>query len=255
MLAATLYDNLCLRPFGDLDILVPRRDISRARDLLLANGYEPLTQRSAAQEAAHLEHHGECQLIGHRGKVVVELQWRITPAYWQVPSNQGSFLLDPERLWDRLETVSLGGDVVRHFRPEELLLILCVHGAKHAWSRLIWLCDVAALLRARPDMDWPRVLEQARETNSERMLLLGLFLAERLLGAPLPDVAARALHADPALPALAEPVTGWLFRSGDGEPGHREKSRFHLGLRGRLRDRLRYGRVFVRKTLTLGITD
>src|SRR3712207_8653927 len=40
------------------------------------------------------------------------------------------------------------------------LLILCVHGTKHIWGRLSWICDVAELLRTQPDMDWEYVLDR-----------------------------------------------------------------------------------------------
>ncbi|MEW5917044.1 MAG: nucleotidyltransferase family protein, partial [Gemmatimonadota bacterium] len=41
MLAARLYSNLALRASGDLDILVRRCDVARARDLLIERGYRP----------------------------------------------------------------------------------------------------------------------------------------------------------------------------------------------------------------------
>jgi hypothetical protein len=51
---------------------------------------------------------------------------------------------------------------------EDLLLILCAHGAKHLWMALGWICDVAELLRVHRDMNWPDILEEARSRLSAR---------------------------------------------------------------------------------------
>lgn len=80
----------------------------------------------------------------------------------------------------------LEGFRILAFPPEDQLLFLCVHAAKHLWSDLKWICDVAELIRAFPDLDWHLALRQAALVRNERTLLLGLALAQRLLGAELP---------------------------------------------------------------------
>jgi hypothetical protein len=66
-------------------------------------------------------------------------------------------------------------------------VILCVHGTKHVWERLGWICDVAELIRAHPAMDWQRVMALAKSSKSLRMVQLGLFLAHTVLQAELPE--------------------------------------------------------------------
>ena len=60
--------------------------------------------------------------------------------------------------------------------PEELLIILCVHGSKHAWERLKWVVDVAELLRSQR-LNWKRVFSTATKWKCRRMALLGLAFA------------------------------------------------------------------------------
>jgi len=129
---------------------------------------------------------------------------------------------------------------------EDLILILCVHGSKHLWERLSWICDVAELVRARPDIDWGWVMEQARTTGSERMLFLGLFLAHALLDAVLPPDVMNRVHSDPVVHTLATKVDGWLFRAADDLSGAWPYEWpyvqiFHLRMRERLSDRIYYG--------------
>lgn len=244
VLAASVYGNLALRQFGDLDILVHRRDVLRAKTLLLSQGYwqeRPPPQLTSAQEAARLRSHHEYTFVRDDGAVVVEIQWGVT-------QRLDCFPLDVERVWGRLETVSLSGTTVFNLSSEDLLLILCAHGVKHYWERLIWICDIAELVRARPQMDWGRVMEQARRLRSERTLYLSLHLASDLLGATLPTEILSRIQADPMVPSLAAQVRTWLFREPSGSPEASdpsvfplsEKALFRLRVRERLRDRVPY---------------
>ena len=54
-LAAQLYGDIALRQFGDLDILVRRRDVLKSRDLIAAMGYEATTDLEGAQALAFKE--------------------------------------------------------------------------------------------------------------------------------------------------------------------------------------------------------
>jgi hypothetical protein len=123
-LAAFTYGNLALRQFIDLDILVRKHDVSRAKDLLVSAGYRPEDQMTHAQEAALLQYKHE-RLFRHVADgSMVELHWGII-------DRQFSFPLDPEHLWGRLDWVPLGSSTVTTLSPEDLHLILCVHGSVH----------------------------------------------------------------------------------------------------------------------------
>ena len=233
VLAASVYGNLALREFVDLDLLVHKQDVRRTKDLLTSRGYQAHFHLTDVQEAALL--HGQCEhpFWHEEGRVLAEIQWGIVPRYF-------SFALDYERLWERREPTSLGGKKVLTLAPEDLLLILCVHGAKHQWEQLKWICDIAELVHVHQKMDWDRVLTQADVLGSRRMLSLGLFLASDLLGAALPKEVLKQAKADPAVNALAGQVHGQLFCEAEKLPGLCDLSLFHLRARERLRDRIQY---------------
>jgi hypothetical protein len=233
-LAVLAYGNLALREFGDLDVLIRRRDFARARDLLLARGYSPKYQLTAAQEAAYLRAHWEYVFLRPDRAVALEIHWRTTPRAF-------SFPLDQERLWRRLETLPLGGAQVLTLPPEELLLILCVHGSKHGWDRLCWVADIARLIHAPRGLDWGRVLAQAGRAGSDRMLFLGLFLASGLLRADLPPPVRQRMKSQPAAQALAQEVCERLYEKPDAEPpGTVGMMRYHLRCLEQLRKQIYY---------------
>jgi len=236
-LAATLYGNLSLREFGDLDILVHREDVLPAKALLIDRGYQSRHTLTGAEEKILLQANHQYGLWKENEQITVELQWSFARKYF-------GFNPDLEDIWARLGQVSLGGQKVPAFAPEDYLLILCVHGAKHYWARLGWLCDVAQLLRTYPELDWAAISRQAERTGSQRMLGLGLFLAYHYLEAPLPAQIKTRLLADPAIKSLAGQVHRWYRANGAGPSATATWAtlqRFQLNLRERRGDKLKYG--------------
>jgi hypothetical protein len=240
VLAMAAYGNLALRQFGDLDILVRQQDVQRAKELLLAQGYRWWEQRPITLLPRQRKVY---ELISADGQVLVELHWAITSSTFYVP-------LDPARLWERLETVVLLGLPVRTLTPEHLLLILCVHGAKHHWHRLAWICDIAALLHVSAEMDWQHLLAQADQLGCRRMLLLGVLLAQTLLGTTLSESLQHRLHADAVSPHLAREVQEHLFTHTNRPLAAIDRPLFYLRLRERLRDRLRCSCYLVYHAIT-----
>jgi hypothetical protein len=230
VLAATAYGNVALRQFSDLDILVREQDAVRAKDLLLSLGYR-LYEKSAEDEIAFHTLRQVYELVRLDGRVAVELHWAITSQTFYFP-------LDPASLWEQVETVSLNGTPVRNLGPEDLLMVLCVHGAKHHWGRLMWICDIAELLRAYSQkIDWARLMNRARTLGGVRMLSLGLLLARDLLGAKIPVDVLQQTQGGPRLAFLAAEVRSRLFSGGTLMAV--ERPAFYIQLRERPQDRLR----------------
>jgi hypothetical protein len=231
VLAATAYDDVALRQFSDLDILVREQDALRAKDLLLSLGYRLYYEKPAEEEAAFHALRKVYELVRNDGRVMVELHWAIT-------SRTFPFALDPAVLWAGAETVPLEGTPVLNLSPEHSLLVLSVHGAKHHWGKLMWICDIAEVVRSYSDkIDWDRLMAQARALGAARILCLALFLARDLLGAGVPEDVWQQVNAEPKVAWLAAQVRQGLFSGGPLMAV--ERPAFYIQLRERAQDRLR----------------
>lgn len=236
VLASRLYGNLTLRQSADLDIVVRRSDVERARVVLIDLGYTPFVMLHDANHDFQVESRYSERF--DRPGSVVELHWAFT-------NKDVAFPLSLEDLADRLGTHHVSGRPIRVFSPEDTLLILSVHGAKHGWGRLEWICGVAELIHSEEGLAWPDVVERASETRSLRRLLLGACLAHDLYQAPLPDEIEERIRRDPQVTALAASVTSSLY---DGHKevqgihtfGTLDHDIFHYRLGDRLPDSLRY---------------
>jgi hypothetical protein len=236
VLALTAYKNLSLRKFNDLDIWIHRQDFDEAREVLLAAGYQSWRSLTRKQEAACLKFNHEYTFLRPLGKLIVDLHWEITPPELRLRSYQ-------EELWDKLETKTISRADILTFPPADLLLLLCLHGSKpvHGWARLNWLCDVAELLRVSPELDWDYLEDVIRELKVERMVYLGLYLVDDLLGVAIPEEIKQRVWGDTVVKALAQQVVPRLFSGLDQIPlpGAWESGLFYLKARGLLGESLR----------------
>jgi len=232
VLAVSLYGDLTLRTFGDLDIIVRKSDVGRAKALLLSQGYRPDLSLTRDQEIAFLHSDLEGWFVRQEGMVRVEVQWGERKDFPLAP--------DFEPFWKRLGKYSFQGRMVLAFSPEDLLLLLCLHGAEHCWERLNWVCDLTEFVRVHQGTDWRGLIGRAEVLGCRRVLFLGLFLAYDLLAASLPEEIVKAIGADSSVRSLAVRVQEWLFRHEDGPAADLQRSLFNLKLTERLRDRIRY---------------
>lgn len=236
VLAAMAYGDLSLRQSRDLDIVVHPTDVVKATHLLTSRGYQPLATLSTWQTAARLRYQHACGFVAAKGGAV-ELHWSVTPIAF-------SFPLDLEPYWQRTQPVPMCGTTVESFSPEDTLLMLCVHAARHTWRALGWISDIAELIDATAEMDWERTLERSNAHRGE--LYVGLQLAGDLLGARVPDEVRKRVADDPAACSLAARFQQLLFSRG---PDHRlstfERFRLTMQARGSLLHKAQYALRFV----------
>lgn len=228
-LARAAYGDLALREFGDLDILVARRDVLRAREALCKAGYVAEYPLRPDVERAFLDSGAQYHLVlrsrdlGH----LVELHWKTDPDY---PVER----MDDASWWEGTRQ-SQGPPSLC---PEELMLVLCIHGSKHGWASLGWLVDIAELLRRDAGLDWDGIIERVAALGCARRVGLGLRLAADWLDAPLGPAAA-ALARSGGIEALLPAVEARMLAPDPGPPGPFEGLRQALALHDRARPRIR----------------
>ena len=233
LLALFAYGDLTLRRFVDLDIMVRKDDVLQARELMLADGYNAAKSLSLSQQELLLRTQHNMQFTRDERRVIVEL-------HWEVASHLFASSVRADELWQSLTTIPLNDIVVKTLSANDLLFSLCVHGSRHLWERLSWICDVAELIEHHK-IDWKGLLERAAKTDCERMFFLGLYLAESLLDAALPvDVKERCLS-DERLLSLATNVREHLFDGPEHVPAtSSEIFKYNFGVRKTWRSRARY---------------
>lgn len=230
-LAAVAYGDLGAREFGDLDILIHPHDAKPASAILVAHGWTTKVNLAGSSAAAFMRVENGLAFRREAACGLVELHWALLPKYLALPL---------EGLWERAEASFPGGRRILTLSREDLLLFLCVHGAKHMWDSMRWVCDLAWLAASRPQLDWVAVAQRAKNAGFERMLHIGLNLACRLFRLELPPSVALHLERDEAANVLADSAAERLL-TGAVRRGRIGEAAFHLRARECFSDKVRYG--------------
>jgi Uncharacterised nucleotidyltransferase len=223
-LSMRCYGDPGMRQYGDLDLIVRETDIRRATQAMLDLAYEPRVPL-AAIDAKKMP--GEYAFRKSGTDILVEFHTERTFRYH--PRR-----LPIEKLFKRRAFVMIDGRDVPALSLEDELVLICVHGAKHFWERLMWIADVAALISGKQSPDWERVITVAREVGAERILRLGLRLASDVLGAELPAQLEASVRSDRAVTRLATQVQTRLASHESREIGILQRAAFRVRMRGGL---------------------
>lgn len=184
LLAQTVYGNIGSRFSSDIDILIKRSDFAKIEQILLNEGYEPQMKISAAEKEHVLKY--ECEYnfnFYDNGKRVFHVE-----PHWMLINKIAHVSVSLEDLEAHLTPVQLSGRTVLALDPEATLMTLCIHhGIKDAWWMLKLICDIGAIVKQYQDsMNWEKLLRLSQQFGIQNSVLLGLFLAYRLVGTVLP---------------------------------------------------------------------
>lgn len=187
LLAEVVYGNVALRSMGDIDLLVRRSDLSRARDIALEKGYVPLGLPSIEW---HSEGHQLTRLL--LGELELEI-------HWNIEDDASPFAIDPDRLWEQARPVAVAGVPALMLSPEDLLLHLCLHTTYNHGSLVFdaglrSFSDIAEVIRRFGDeLDWEALTRRARAWGVEKCTYVALRLAAEFFEAEIPGDTLRVL--------------------------------------------------------------
>ncbi len=227
VLAESLYGNVALRQFSDLDLLVRARDLRAIRSALFELGYKPGLQLTRAAERAYLKSGYEYTFDAAQGRNLVEIKWQILPRFYSIGFEVDNF-------FERAVGIDVAGHKLRTLCDQDLMLVLCVHAAKHGWVQLSWLCDIAQLARSRA-LDWKALRLQAERLGIARIVAVSFLLSHKLLTTAQP--AQFDLQDDPATEGLAERILHQIVGDAEFDPESIGYFRLMMDLRERRRDR------------------
>jgi hypothetical protein len=171
--ADRLYDDPDRRPFGDLDLLVPRERLRGAADSMLAAGWIEDVEFSREFAA---QHGHELHLRRRRGGV-----WLHCELHWRIGDDRLCEPLD-HALLAAGATPLPGAPAVLGPRPGAELLVLCVHFLGDRERRLAWIQDIALAASAADEEEWEWGFQLAEGLGLSWALHRGLDYAARYLG-------------------------------------------------------------------------
>jgi hypothetical protein len=180
--AMSLYGDVAMRTWSDLDLLVHHADVSGAREVLLREGFidgNPYNAKIAGRKTGSL---GQIALSHPAAQAHLELHWEVTVGI-------SSRSLRPEAIFARAEELELLGRTVLHPSRGDRFLITCIEYSRDRWGTAEKLLSLAVQIRQVEPSYWPSLLATAREVGCLRRVCVGVEHVCMELGiGPIPSV-------------------------------------------------------------------
>ena len=188
-LVSQYYRDYGLRPMYDVDILIPASQPSPALKLLTNLGYTPVWDTREESEVLARRHGWDFQ----------DAEGRQVDLHWRVFHDDVHPDADVE-FWQGSVPVTIHGVQTRTLNAADQLLHVCVHGATWMDEPAVhWVADATAILRAvNGELDWDRLLVQARRCRFTVLLRETLHYLRDVVDAPVPSAVLRRMDETPA---------------------------------------------------------
>jgi len=177
-LAVTVYKDIGLRPFTDIDIFIHPDDWPGVEKILAESGFFRVT---ALQGGLDAHDRGSDWLFApyyRKENLLVELHFAYLGLHVPFRSR--------DDFWATLQTANIGGAEAPVLSPEYELCYLCLHAQQHSYGRLVWLSDIAELASSG-GIDWDRIERICRAEGITAGVRYGLELVEALWPDTVPE--------------------------------------------------------------------
>jgi len=232
-LAQIAYSDITLRQFGDLDILIHQKDIDSVIELLEERHYILDIEMQEQEREKILSTLNVIGLKHSEKNIRIEIHWRLTARNYAIS-------WDDSKIWERYDEVIIHKQAIPTLSFDNHLLYLCVHGAKHLYERLEWLCDIDCMLRTKPAISWEEIILSAERLKVLRILLLTLGLCETILDLELSDRVKKEMNKDISLVKLQEKIIALSFTDKIQKPTGYQKFILLYSMRDSLYERLSF---------------
>ena len=183
LLSLELYGDIGYRNFGDIDILVEKKDIETAKSTIEDLDFKciyPKLDLSEKQKQINycISHH--YQFTHPVQAIHVELHWSIT--------NPKSFFgLETEEIISSSSKLKVSNYELPYISTIENLVYQAAHGSIHQWYRLFWLKDFSELLLKYSNDEIKNAWVLSKELKLEKCFWQACILSHLIYKIDLPD--------------------------------------------------------------------
>lgn len=142
-----LYQEPTLRQCRDIDLLIERKNIEKAYELLIKNGFSSRTPLFKKNYLNIRYQKIRKDYIFEKNNCEIELHWRLS----DILSDK-----DTELFFKNKIPFSFHDQTLQFFDESHYLSYLILHGYYSGWARLHWLIDIVDFVKTR-NIDWQAI--------------------------------------------------------------------------------------------------
>ena len=189
-LSQLAYGDVISRQYVDLDILVEEKNLYLATKILVKQNYSTSHSIDLLKNKNYCILDNDFSIYSPNKSTHIELHWRLFRK--KISSNIGF-----NDYYNSKLNVLLNQNSISTLSLENLLVYLCIHGAKHSWERIEWLNDINFLIENNYNkINWNIVINISERMKSKIALLLGLNIINDLYNTTLPPEILEEINTD-----------------------------------------------------------
>lgn len=168
----TIYRDIGLRYFDDIDIFIKGNHYDKICKLLKKNGFTslPFYPDRYLKDSLNIDLHTSLFNVS------------------RIRSRAYAIKIKNEEIWKDARQINSHYPNILSLSPYDNILILSLHSLKHSFAQLIWFVDMNEIINQNKDnLDWDKLLQRAELFNLTRPLYYSLFYLKKTMNSPIPD--------------------------------------------------------------------
>jgi hypothetical protein len=196
-----LYKTYTLRQSSDLDIIIRKKDVTTAINLLMSHGYKPANQLTYDDLKNFLKKKHSFPVVDSEAISEIDVHWCIENSYEVMGTH-----FPMEKLWDQYSLQRVGNYEIPILNAEALILLTCTHHGRNGWGELRFICDFSLIINSYKDVNWEGIMQAAKKLKIKKVLLVGVSLTNRLLNNPIPNALKKAIEKDKSIEKIEHTI-------------------------------------------------
>jgi len=171
ILSNTVYEDIELREFSDIDVLAKEKDVNYIREIMINDGYKEKKQKNSYLFIKLLRKDVYC---------FVELHTQIVP--------ERPYKIEMPLIWQRAQKLSFYGRIINYPSKEDMFVILALHIRRHTRRlALKFICDIANIINLYKDkMDWDYIYDLSKKNHIKNTIYFSFYIIKELFCFDLP---------------------------------------------------------------------
>lgn len=183
LLSLELYHDIGYRNFGDIDILVDKKDVEKAKTILEELDFRciyPKIKLTAKQKKINYS-------ISHHYHFVHPVQSIDIELHWSITNPQSYFGVETKEILSNTRKLKVSNYELPYLSKIENLVYQAAHGSIHQWYRLFWLKDFSRLITLATPHEIKEAYQLSKKLKLNHSFIQACKLSNLIYKTDLPD--------------------------------------------------------------------
>lgn len=183
LLSLELYKDVGYRNFRDIDILVEKNNIEKAKAIIEELGFSCIYPRIELTETQKRINYS----ISHHYHFAHPVQSTDVELHWNITNPRSYFGIDAKTILTNSRNLKVSTYQLPYISKTENIVYQAAHGSIHQWYRLFWLKDFSRLISMADPNEIKIAYELSKKLKLQKSFIQAFILSNVLYSISIPD--------------------------------------------------------------------